>query len=140
MPREKTAVDEILSRQLNDLIGRLTGPLTMRLFLQPAVAAAFAVRDGLKDARQGRPPHFWRLVTGPPDARRRRAKETWQAVFKVFVMAVLLDCVYQWRVFRFIYPVESMITATILAIVPYILLRDLTNRIARRMRKQPEAV
>jgi hypothetical protein len=124
-------MEEILTRFVNDLVGRLTGPLTMRLFLQPAVAGFFALRDGLKDARDGRPPHFWRLMVGPPEARRRRARETWKAVFKVFIMAVVLDCVYQVIVMRWIYPVESIVTATILAIIPYALLRGLTNRVAK---------
>ena len=88
-------MEDIATRFVADLIGRLSGPLTLRLFLQPAVATLLAVRDGVKDAREGRPPHFWRLVTGPPEARRRRLKETWQAVLKVFIMAVVLDCVYQ---------------------------------------------
>jgi hypothetical protein len=108
------------------------------LFLQPAVATFFAVRDGLRDAREGRPPHFWRMVTGPPDARRRRAKETWTAVLKVFVMAVLLDCVYQVLVFRWVYPVEAMFTATILAILPYVLMRGVFNRLARTWTSQRE--
>ena len=124
-------MEDILARFVSDLIGRLTGPLTMRLFLQPAVAGIFALRDGLKDAREDRPPHFWRLVTGPPEARRRRMRETWKAVFKVFIMAVLLDCVYQLLTRRWIYPVESIVTATILAIIPYAVLRGVTNRIAR---------
>jgi len=130
-------MEDILTRLVSDLMGRLTGPLTMRLFLQPAIAGFFALRDGLKDARQGRPPHFWRMVTGPPEARRRRLLETWKAVFKVFIMAVMLDCVYQLLVLRWIYPVESIVTATILAIIPYVALRGVTNRIARsRLVKQ----
>jgi len=124
-------VEEILTRFVSDLIGRLTGPLTMRLFLQPSVAAFFAVRDGLKDAREGRPFHFWRMVTGPPDARIRRAKETWRAVSKVFIMAVAFDLVYQWLALPKIYPIESVVTATILAIIPYVVLRGVTNRIVR---------
>jgi hypothetical protein len=131
-------VEDILSRFVGDLIGRLSGPLTLRLFLQPAVATFFAVRDGLKDAREGRPPHFWRMVTGPADARRRRAKDTWTAVLKVFVMAVLLDCVYQVLVFRWVYPVEAMFTATILAILPYVLMRGVFNRLARTWTSQRE--
>jgi hypothetical protein len=133
-------VEEILSRFVGDLIGRLSGPLTLRLFLQPAVAIFFAVRDGLKDAREGRPPHFWRMVTGPPEARRRRAKETWRAVMKVFIMAVLLDCVYQVLMFRWVYPVEAMFTATVLAILPYAVLRGVINRLARAwLKPQQEA-
>ena len=124
-------MDEILTRFVDDLVGRLTGPLTVRLFLQPAVAGFFAIRDGVKDAQENRPPHLWRLLTGPPEARHRREQETWKAVFKVFILAVILDCVYQIIVFRWIYPVESMVTATILAILPYSLLRGPVNRIAR---------
>ena len=124
-------MEEYLDRLVTDLIGRLSGPLTLRLFLQPAVAIGLAVRDGLKDAREGRPPHFWRMVTGPPDARARRIKETWHAVLKVFIMAVLLDCVYQVMVFRWVYPVEAMVTAVVLAILPYVILRGAVTRLAR---------
>ncbi len=124
-------MDDILIRFVTDLTGRLTGPLTMRLFLQPSVAGFFAMRDGLKDAREGRPYHFWRMVTGPREARIRRAKETWRAVSKVFIMAVAFDVVYQWLALPRIYPIESVVTATILAIIPYVALRGITNRIAR---------
>jgi hypothetical protein len=111
--------------------------LTFRLFLQPAMAMFFAFRDGVADAREGRPPHFWRMVTGPPEARRRRARETVRAVLKVFIMAVVVDCVYQWIVFKWIYPFEAMVTAVILAIVPYVALRGVVNRVARA-RMHPE--
>ena len=125
-------MENIVTRLVTNLIGRLSGPLTLRLFLQPAVAIILSARDGLRDAREGRPPHFWRLVTGPPEARRRRATETRKAVLKVFVMAVVLDCVYQVLVFRWVYPFEAMVTATVLAILPYVLLRGVINRVVRR--------
>ena len=121
----------MVTRIIADLIGRLTGPLTLRLFLQPGVAAYFAIRDGLGDARAGRPPHFWRMVTGPPAARKRRARETIRAVLKVFIMAVVLDCAYQVLVFRWVYPFEAIVTAVILAILPYVALRGVVNRLAR---------
>ena len=59
-------MEDIVTRFVTNLIGRLSGPLTPRLFLQPAAAIFLAVRDGVKDAREGRPPHFWRMVTGTP--------------------------------------------------------------------------
>ena len=124
-------MEDIVTRFVTNLVGRLSGPLTLRLFLQPAVATFFAIRDGLKDARTGRPPHFVRMVTGPPEVRKRRATETWKAVLNVFIMAVVLDCVYQLLVFRWVYPFEAMVTATVLAILPYVLLRGVVNRIAR---------
>jgi hypothetical protein len=71
------------------------------------------------------------MVTGPPEARIRRVKETWRAVSKVFLMAVAFDLIYQWLALPRIYPMESIVTATILAILPYVVLRGLTTRIAR---------
>ena len=124
-------MEDIVTRFFNDLIERLTGPLTFRLFLQPAMAIFLATRDGITDARDGRPPHLWRMITGDAQAKARRWRETWQAVLKVFVLAVVLDCVYQWIVIRWVYPGEAMFTAVILAIVPYVLLRGWINRLAR---------
>ncbi len=46
-------------------------------------------------------------------------------------MAVALDVVYQWLALPSIYPIESIVTATILAIIPYVALRGVTNRVAR---------
>ena len=68
-------MEDIVTRFITDLIDRLSGPLTPRLFLQPAVAIALAVRDGVKDAREERPPHVWRIVTGTREARTRRVRE-----------------------------------------------------------------
>ena len=130
-------MDEFLTRFYTDMSGRLTGPLTLRLFLQPAVAMFLATRDGIKDAREGRPPHLWRMITGDAAARARRWKETWRAVLKVFCLAVVLDCVYQWMVMRWIYPFEAMVTAVILAILPYILLRGWVDRPVRARMKPP---
>ena len=47
------------------------------------------------------------------------------------VTDVIIDCGCQWLVFRWIYPVEAMVTATLLAIVPYVALRGVVNRVAR---------
>jgi hypothetical protein len=41
--------------------------------------------------------------------------------------------VYQILVLRFVYPGETIIVAFVLAIVPYLILRGLVNRIARRL-------
>jgi hypothetical protein len=59
-------------------------------------------------------------------------KDGWKSVGKVFILAVVLDIVYQIIVRRFVYPGETIIVAFILAIVPYLILRGLVTRIARR--------
>ena len=125
-------MEETLIRFVTNLVGRLTGPMGFRLFLQPAVAMFFAIRDGLQDARDGRSPHLWQIVTGPPEARRRRIRETWRAVLKVFIMALVVDGIYQVIVVGWVYPVEALVTGVVLAFVPYVLLRGIVTRIARR--------
>ncbi len=58
-------------------------------------------------------------------------------MLNVFVMAVVLDCVYQFLVFRWVYPFEAMATATVLAILPYVLLRDHVSETGRSISRRP---
>lgn len=101
-----------------------------RLILQPVVASIFAVRAGMKDAREGKPAYFWAVLTHR-DHRRDLMREGWKAVAKIFVMAIIMDAIYQWIVQRWIYPGEILIVAFLLAVVPYILIRGPLNRIVR---------
>ena len=124
-------MEEILTRVWGNLIGRMHGPLTFRLIIQPIVAATLAIRAGLKDAREGSPPYFWAIFTDPVQ-RRNLLREGWKAVAKVFVVAVIIDFIYQIIVFRWFYPGEALIVGAILALLPYLLIRGPVNRIARR--------
>jgi hypothetical protein len=60
------------------------------------------------------------------------AKDGWKSVGKVFILALVLDAVYQIIEQRFVYPGEMLIVAFVLAIVPYLILRGLVTRVARR--------
>jgi len=113
-----------------NLIGRIGGPMTFRLILQPSVAIFFAIRGGISDAREGREPHFWAILTDST-ARMELLRESWQDVAKVFVAAVIIDLIYQIMELRWFYPEEALIVATCLALLPYLLLRGPANRIAR---------
>lgn len=93
------------------------------LAIQPIVAAALAVRSGLTDAREGRPPFFWATRTQAahrPDL----VRQGWTDAGKVFVLAVVLDAIDHLIVWRVVYARELLIVATALAIVPYILIRS----------------
>ena len=114
------------------LVGRTEGPLKMRLILQPTVAILLAIRAGLKDARAGRPPYFWAMLSHP-DLRRELIRQGWKDVGKVFIIATIFDCAYQWLVSRSIHPLEALKIAVLLAIVPYVLLRGPVMRIAQRL-------
>jgi hypothetical protein len=61
-------------------------------------------------------------------------QDGWKSVGKVFILALVLDVVYQVVVQRFVYPFEVILVAFILAIVPYLLLRGLVTRLAARGR------
>lgn len=121
-------MDEIWVRFWGHLADRLHGPLTFRLILQPLVAVLFALRDGYQDSLAGRAPYFWALFT-QPGHRAELIRDGWKAVAKVFVVAVLIDIVYQLIVFRWFYPVEALAVGVLLALVPYLLLRGPVNRI-----------
>lgn len=101
-----------------------------RLILQPAVAAIFALRGAVTDAREGKPPYFWAVLTDG-EHRRDLIREGWSAVAKVFVMAMVMDVIYQLIVQRWIYPGEVVTVAFLLAVVPYILIRGPVNRLLR---------
>jgi hypothetical protein len=125
-------MDDLFSRAWHDILARPSGPMAIRFYLQPLVAIAFAVRDGRKDARGGRPAYFWSLFTDRSH-RRERLREGWRSVGKVFIFAFVLDTVYQLVVLKGIRPVEGLIVAALLAFLPYLVFRGPVNRIARRL-------
>jgi len=128
-------VDEMLARFWEHLGDRIGGPLTFRLILQPVMAGLLATRAGLADARAGRPPYFWTILTDPAH-RRDLLREGWKAVAKVFILAVAIDVAYELIVFRRIYPGEVLLVAFLLACVPYLLIRGPVNRIASAGRQK----
>jgi len=121
-------MDEILTRFIENIVGRVHGPMNFRLLLQPLMAIIFAVRDGLKDAREGRPAYAWALFTNA-DHRRIMLREGWKSVGKVFIVALVLDGVYQFITVKWFYPLEALVVAFLLALVPYLLLRGPVNRV-----------
>jgi hypothetical protein len=123
-------MNEMLQRVWDNLIGRTSGPMNFRLIIQPAVAIFIAIRAGLNDAREGRPAFFWAALSNRA-YRPELLRQGWKDVGKVFILAIVLDSIYQLIVHRGVYVLELLITAAILAIVPYVLVRGPVNRIAR---------
>ena len=121
---------DMISRALTHVFSRIGGPMTFRIILQPSMAAFLGVIAALKDARENRPPYFWTLFT---DSTQRvdLIRQGWKAIARVFVLAVIMDLIYQLIVLRWIYPLELLIVAAGLAIVPYLLIRGPVNRLVR---------
>ena len=131
-----------LSEFVDELVGRSAGPFKLRLLLQPLMSAFFAIRSARRGARAARTeatPSFPALLT---DASRRREllRETWRDVGRVFVLAVVLDLVYQIAVLRAFRPLEAAVMGVALAIVPYLLFREFVNRFLRTRRPPRGAI
>ncbi|HEX6648880.1 MAG TPA: hypothetical protein VF075_05060 [Pyrinomonadaceae bacterium] len=121
---------DMIARGLMNLVNRVGGPMTFRIILQPAMAALLAFMAGLKDARENRRPYLWTLLT---DASQRAdlVRHGWKAIGRVFILAVVMDLIYQLIVVRWVYPLELLVVAIVLAVVPYLLIRGPVNRLAR---------
>jgi hypothetical protein len=125
---------EIWQRMVGDFFARLDGPLHFRFIFQPVMAIIFAVIDGVKDAKAGKPPYFWALFS-TPEYRKELVKEGWQSIGKVFIVAIILDAVYQLKVHSSVYAGELLIVAFALAIVPYLVVRGPVDRLMQLGRK-----
>ena len=126
-------VTDILTRFWEHLGGRIGGPMSFRLVIQPAVAIALAYVSGKADARAGLPPYFTGMFTDPSH-RRAMLRDGWKAVAKVFVATIAIDVIYQIIVFRWVYPNEALVVAVILACIPYVIVRGAVNRVLRARR------
>lgn len=123
-------MDEILNRFWHNLIGRASGPMHVRLLLQPLMATFFAVRAGLADGRQGRTAFLWTVVTSASH-RNELMRAAWKDIGKVFIFACILDSIYQLIAHRGVYLGEMVVVAFVLAIIPYVLIRGPVARITR---------
>ena len=124
-------MDDSLSRIWQEIAARPGGPLAMRFYLQPLMATALAIRDGVADARLGKPPYFWTLFTESSE-RGPLLKDAWHAEWKLFSIAFILDFAYQIIVLKGVRPLEGLLVAIALAFVPYLMLRGTVNRLVRR--------
>jgi hypothetical protein len=118
-------------RMIENFVGRLDGPLHFRFIFQPLMAIFLAIRDGRRDASEGKSPY--RLFT-EPGQRREVLLSGWKSAGKVFVIALILDAVYQSRVLARFYPGEALLVALVLAVVPYFLVRGPVNQLMHRKR------
>lgn len=129
-------MEDFLTRSLEDIVGRASGPMNVRLVIQSTVAAILGVRAGLRDAREGKPPFFWALAFDR-EHRHELRRQGRKDIAKVFVAALVLDLVYQWIALPAIYPGQAVVVAVLLAVIPYLLLRAPVGRLFGRRRAKP---
>jgi hypothetical protein len=124
-------MDELISRFWAELVGRTTGPMMLRFILQPLMAMFYAYRDGLLDARSGRPPYLFTILTEPAERTELLAHGI-KSVSRVIVLGVMMDTIYQLFVLGGRFRPLELVVVLLLAFVPYLMFRGPFNRLARR--------
>ncbi len=112
--------------------------MNFRLIVQPIMATILAIQSGRRDASEDRPP-FLASIVWDRGHRKYFLAHGWKDIGKVFFMAAIIDAGYQITVFKTIYPLETLVIACSLSIVPYLLVRGPINRLIRFLRRnKPE--
>src|SRR3954462_13163521 len=98
-------MNELVPRTLQGLADRWAGPLSFRLIVQPAIASLIGIRAGINDARHHRPAYFWGAITNPTD-RIDLLKKGWKDIGRIFIIALVVDAIYQIIVLKTVYFVD----------------------------------
>ncbi len=117
------------------MVNRPSGPMAFRFVLQPVMASLLAIRDGIKDARTGRKPYFWMLLSNP-GTRKATLGEGIRATLRIIILGLVMDTIYQLAVFHAFHPLEAVSITFVVAFLPYLLLRGPAARVARLCMKR----
>ena len=127
----------LLSRGIEQLLGRFSGPLNFRLFVMPTVVTFLAIRADRRDARENRPGLLGAFFIDPIE-RRRLFRSAVKDIGRIFLVALVLDTTYQlwicdpshW---------STSIVAVVCAVVPYVLVRGPITRLVRLLFQKKSA-
>jgi hypothetical protein len=120
------------------LLERPSRPMAFRFILQPFMGAIPAFIYGRRDARAGRTPYFWAVLSNRWE-RAARLREGLNATARIILLGLVMDVIYQIIVLKRFYPAESVIIAVLLGFVPYVIFRGLVTRIFRWSRGRASA-
>ena len=120
-----------IHRVWRQLVERPSGPMAFRFILQPVMGALAAFIHGRRDAKLGRVPFFWAVLSNR-DERIERLREGLNATARIILLGLIIDAIYQVIVLKRFYPVEAVIIAVLLGFVPYLIFRGVFTRVLRR--------
>jgi hypothetical protein len=122
---------EVHHRFWSNIADRLHGPMTFRFILQPTMAALAALHDGINDARHGHKSFFWTAMRDPTQ-QEGRLREGLTSTARVILLGISMDVIYQFKALDQFYPVEALMMAILLAVIPYFVFRWIVEHVARR--------
>ncbi len=132
-------MNEIFKTVIERVIARVTGPMSLRFVLQPAMAILLGIRDGRLDSRAGAPPFGWALVF--MKGRRAALKSALNALLVPIIVGSVMDAIAQYLIFHQVRPGFALVVGTLVMGLPYVAARGISNRIITAMRKpEPEEV
>jgi hypothetical protein len=99
------------------------------------VAVLVGARDGVKDAGAGSLAFLWALAFHAQH-RREMLRNAFTSASDLVAIAILLDLISQFLIFREIHPAAALLLGPVLIGIPYAVSRGLGNRISRRQGHQ----
>ena len=84
---------EVRERIWRQLVERPGRPMTFRFILQPIMATIAALYDGVADARTGRSPYLWTILSDRTKRGDRLSKGLISA--RVILLGMVMDLIYQ---------------------------------------------
>lgn len=111
---------------------RLGGPFRFRFIIQPLVAIALGVRNGLQDAHDGKPPYAFGILFDREH--RRDLLKSGKDIIKPVVVGIIIDAAFQYVVLERIRVAPAIVVGTLVLGIPYALARGITNRIVTKVK------
>jgi hypothetical protein len=120
------------------LARRLAGPFPARFVLQPLAAIILGIRDGITDAKLGRPPFVIALLFAKDGAipRNELLKLSLKRIFAPLAIGIVIDMIVQWYLFHRVIITAAILVGGLLVGVPYAAARGLTNRFVTNRNKR----
>jgi hypothetical protein len=125
----KQVADELLLRVRE-------GPMQVRFVLQPTVAAALGILDGLADARAGMRAIVPALFSHNHNRRFSLAKLVHRLRWSILI-ASAIDAAVQYVMFGHVRPLSALLVGSMLMAVPYCSARSLSSFFRSRRRRRP---
>ena len=114
---------------LEDIPKRFAGPGRLRFIFQPLMAVILGILSGRADARAGRPPYLYGLLFHR-ELRSELVRSGLETVVNLVLMGILLDAVWQRLILGVSHPGAALEVGPVLIVLPYVLARAFSNRLA----------
>lgn len=113
------------------LVSDLTGKGQFRLILQPTMAVILGIRLGVADAKEGKAPFLFRLLT-THERWKLFKRSLWDVVLPL-TLALVMDGILQHMTLGRVRPLAMVVVGALLVWLPFSIARALTNRVWRRL-------